>query len=73
MGTVDHAWQAIGLDFDGHHHIQAENGEVVKVIFVERLGAQMGMDATYPLKATKALTDTHQWRDLEAPGIPHHD
>jgi hypothetical protein len=45
MGTVDHARQAIGLDLDGHHHIEAENGEVIEVIFVERLGTQMSMDA----------------------------
>jgi hypothetical protein len=61
------------LDFDGHHHIQAQNGEVVEVILVERLGAQMGMDAAQSLEATEALTDTLQWRDLEAPGIAHHD
>ena len=73
MGTVDHARQAIGLDFDGHHHIQAQNGKVVEVILVERLGAQMGMDAAQSLEATDALTDTLQWRDLEAPGIAHHD
>jgi hypothetical protein len=70
---MDHPWQAIGLDFDSHHHIQAQNGQVVEVILIERLGTQMGMDAAQTLEAAEALTDTLQWRDLEAPGVPHHD
>ena len=33
----------------------------------------MGMNAAQALEATNALTDTLQWRDLEAPGVAHHD
>jgi hypothetical protein len=61
------------LDLDGHHHIQAQNGEVIEVIFVERLGAKVSMYAAQTLQATEALTDTFKRWDLEAFGITHHD
>jgi hypothetical protein len=71
MGAVHQPWQAIGLDFDGHHHIQAQNRQVVEVIPVQGLCAQMGMDTAQPLEATDALTDPLQWRDLKASGIAY--
>ena len=73
MGAVDHARQAVSLNLDGHHHIQAQDGEVIEVILVERLGAEVGMDTAQALEATDALTNAFQGRDLEASGIAHHD
>jgi hypothetical protein len=70
---VDQPWKAISLDLDGHHHVQTENSQVVEVIPVERLGAEMGMHTAQALKATDALADTFKRRDLEAFGIAHHD
>jgi hypothetical protein len=61
------------VNLDGHHHVQTQNGEVVEVISIERLGAEMGMDTAQPLQPTDALTDAFQGRNLEAPGIAHHD
>jgi hypothetical protein len=73
VSAVDQARQPVSLDLNGHHHIQAQNGEVVKVIPVERLGAEVGMYAAQALQATDALTDAFKWWNLEAFGITHHN
>jgi hypothetical protein len=73
MGAVDHARQAVGLNLDRHHHIQAQNGEVVEVIPIERLGVEVGMHTTQTLQATDALADTFKRWDLKAFRITHHD
>jgi hypothetical protein len=70
---MDHARQAVGLDLDRDHHIQTENGEVIKVVLVERLGTEVGMHTAQSLETTHTLTDAFKRWDLETPGIAHHD
>jgi hypothetical protein len=65
--------KAVGLDFDSDHHVQPENREVIEVVFIERLGAEMGVHATEPLQTPDPLADAGQGWDLQTPGVTHHD
>jgi hypothetical protein len=73
MGAVDHTRKAVRLHLDRHHHIQTQNGKVIKVIPIERLSAEVGMHTTQPLQATDALADAFKRWDLKALSITHYD
>jgi hypothetical protein len=61
------------LDLDRHHHVQPEDRQIVEIILVERLWAEVGMHAAQTLEATDPLTDAFKRWDLEAFGITDHD
>jgi hypothetical protein len=73
VSAVHHARQAIGVHLDGDHHVEAENGQIVEVIFAERLGAEVGMQAAQALQATHPLTNALQRWDLQTSGVADHD
>jgi hypothetical protein len=73
VGAVHHARQAVRLHLDGSHHVEAENGQIVEVIFAERFRAQVGVQATQAAQATHPLTNPLQRGDFQIPGVPNHD
>ena len=73
MGYMDMGRESVIPHTDSGHEIQPEKGQVCKVILVQRLIFQMGMDAPDTAKTSLPQAEIREVRDHDLLLIPHDD